>query len=92
MSAWADALRWANVVLAGASLAVLIVTLMRRWGAITARDRRIGTSCALVLFVIAYGSGEAASQEVPLGLRVVLMFLALSCLAASLLWHFEEGL
>ena len=92
MNSVADWLRLANVVLAGGSLFVLILTLLRRWDTLSPRIRRIGVSCGLVLFVIAYGSGEAASKDVPPGMRVGMMLVALSALVASLLWHFDEGL
>jgi hypothetical protein len=83
-------MRWANVVLSGAALAVLVATMTARWDTLTARIKRIGVSSCTVLLVIAYGSGEAASQHVPAGLRVGMMLVALSALVGSLLWHFNE--
>jgi hypothetical protein len=87
-----DWIRLANIFLAGGSLFVLLLTLLRRWEQLTPRIRRIGASCALILFVIAYGSGEAMSSDVPPGVRAVMMLVALASLVGSLLWHFDEGL
>jgi hypothetical protein len=87
-----EAIRWVNVVLAFASLAVLVGTLTRRWDVLSHRIRRIGIAFCGVMAVIAYGSGEAASQDVPPGIRVVLMFLSLAGLVGALLWRFDEEL
>lgn len=92
MNSLADWVRLANILLAGGSLFVLLLTLLRRWESLTPRIRRIGASCALILFVIAYGSGEALSSDVPPGVRAVMMLVALAALVGSLLWHFDEGL
>lgn len=85
-----EGLRWANVALSVCAAAAVIMIVSSRWEGLTFRWRRVGLSSCLVLLVIAYGSGEAASQHVPAGLRVGMMLVALSVLVGSLVWHFNE--
>lgn len=87
-----EILRWANVVLAFMSLTALVATIVRRWHLLPGRIRRIGIAMCMLLASIAYGSGEAARQDVPPGVRVVMAFLSLAVLAWALLWRFDEDL
>lgn len=88
----AEILRWLNVALACISFATLVATLVRRWHKLSGRIRRIGLAFSGVLATVAYGSGEAAQQDVPPGVRVVMASVSLLALVIALLWRFDEDL
>lgn len=88
----AEFLRWANVVLAFMSLSVLVTTLIRRWHLLSPRIRRIGVAFCVLLATVSYGSGEAARQDVPPGVRVFMATASLVGLVIALLWRFDEDL
>lgn len=89
---WWDLMRWGNVALASISVALLTATTIRRWDLLPKRIRRISVWFILILAVTAYGSGEAATQEVPPGYRVLLMLLALAGLIVTILYRFNDDL
>lgn len=85
-----ELLRWANVVLAGVAVAVLVAGTMLRAERLTPRERRVRPWVVVVFGVIAYGSGEAAAQDSEGGLRVVFMTLALSGFLVAALYRFHD--
>lgn len=90
MTALSEALRWANVLLAFLSLAAMTAIIVRRWDSLPRRLRRVAIGVCMLLATVAYGSGEAARQDAPLGLRVVMAFVSLAVLAWAVLWPFDE--
>lgn len=82
-----DLMRWINVALSGAVVALLITGAMHRWEHMPRRFKRI-TPWVIGTYVIsAYGSGEIAASdvEIPIGFRVVLLMVNLIGLLIALL-------
>lgn len=85
-----DVLRWLNVFMAAGAASLLMASTIRRWEGLSPRVQRITVWFIVILLVIAYGSGEAAAQNAPEGLRVIMMLLALAGLIGTLLYRFNE--
>lgn len=87
---WWDFLRWANVILAAGVVTALTAESHAYWHRLTLREKRSRPWIICVFACIAYGSGEAATQEVPPGVRVVWMVLALSGLVIALTHRIDD--
>jgi hypothetical protein len=85
-----DLLRWVNVVLATAVVAMLVAGSIHRWPTMPARIRRIVPWTIATYVVIAYGSGEAAHQDTPAGVRVVLMMCVLAGAVVALAYRIDD--
>lgn len=86
---WAGT-RWLSACLSMTAAALLIASYMWRVERMTLRLRRIARWFIVLLLVITYGCGEAASSSVDGGLRVLLLPLALGGLVASILIGFRS--
>lgn len=87
--AW-TAIRWTSACLSMTAAALLIASYMWRVNTMSARLRRIVPWFIVLLVVITYGCGEAASSHVDGGVRVVLLPLALLGLVGSMLIGFRS--
>lgn len=85
-----DWLRWANVALAGLVVMLLVMGTIARWRVMPGRLRRIVPWIICTYVVLAYGSGEAARQDTPPGVRVALTACVLSGLVVALLYRIGE--
>lgn len=86
----ADWMRWLNVILAGLDVLLLVAGSIARWDHMPARLRRIVPWVIATYVVIAYGSGEAARQDTPAGVRVALTACVLSGLMVALLYRIGD--
>lgn len=85
-----DWLRWVNVCLAMVDVMLLIAGSIARWKAMPRRFKRIVPWVIATYVVLAYGSGEAARQETPAGVRVALTACVLSGLMVALLYRIGD--
>lgn len=81
-------IRWTSACLSMTAAALLIASYMWRVNTMSARLKRIVPWFIVLLLVITYGCGEAASAHAEGGLRVVLLPLALAGLVGSMLIGF----
>lgn len=79
-------LRWLNALLAVAAAMALLATTIDHWDELSTRMRRICCWFCVVMAVGAYGSGEAAAQGAPFGIRVFLFMISASGLLGALVW------
>lgn len=85
-----EALRWVNMVLAFVALAMMVGSVTHAWHTAPRHDRHIGLAHCAMLVTIAYGSGEALTQSVPPGIRIVLMAGSLVYLIIGLLMRVKS--
>lgn len=87
-----DWMRWANALLAGVVVMLLVAGTVARWHVMPARFRRIAPGVIGTYVIIAYGSGEIAASAVDVdpGLRVALLMVDLLGLVVALLWGFAD--
>jgi len=85
-----DILRWLNVLLAMFVVAAMVAGSMARWHVMPKRLKRIIPWVVMTYVVIAYGSGEAARQDTPPGVRIALMLCTLAGLLVALLWRIDD--
>lgn len=82
-------IRLASIALACGSLAFLTAVLVARWHVMNWRMRRVGIALGNVLAAVAYGSGVAIANSVPVGLQTLLLLAALASMLAALAWDFD---
>ena len=85
-----DWLRWANVVLAMIAVALLVTGSIARWSVMPKRIRRIVPWVIATYVVLAYGSGEAARQDTPAGVRVAMTTCVLLGLIVALMFRIGD--
>lgn len=85
-----DWLRWANIALSGLVVVLLTMGAVARWDHMPRRFKRMTPWVIFTYVIIAYGSGEALSQDVDPGLRVGLMLLNLCGLVVALVWRMGD--
>lgn len=91
MNIWdPEFLRIANVVLSVAAVSVLIASSVLRLEVLTSNEKRVLPWLTVILLVIAYGSGEAAAQNAPIGYRVLLMALALAGFLGAMIFGLRD--
>lgn len=86
----AELARWTNVLLSAAAAAIVIAGTVYRWESLPRHEQRVRPWLGMLLLTIAYGSGEAAAQDAPVGLRVFFGVVSLLGLVVSLLMGFRE--
>lgn len=91
-TAYADPLRWLNVVLAAVVVVLMTAGAIRRWDVMPSRLRRIVPWVIATYVLIAYGSGEIAADPEPVdpGLRVLILVLLLVGLIVALLYGIDD--
>lgn len=82
----AELIRIASAVLATVAFAFWIRNAIRAWPERDRHDRRVIVAMGILLAIIAYGCGEAATSDLPLYPRTVLTALSLAGLVVTLLW------
>lgn len=82
----AEVVRVANALMAGGCVAVWTANTIHAWRAWTWHHRRVSLAVSALLLVLAYGNGQAATEDVPLYGRTVLLGISLACLLGALLW------
>lgn len=87
-----DIARWATVVLAFVSCAALLASIIRHWDTLSDRIRRLGLGVCLLLAANAYSAGEAATSDVPVGIRTFLILFSMMALALSIFWDYNEDM
>lgn len=83
-------IRVVNVALAALVVMVLIAGAIRHWHQFTPRLQRITPWVVATYVVLAYGSGEAAKQGTPPGIRVALTACVLMGLLIALTYRFTD--
>jgi hypothetical protein len=86
----ADWLRLANAVLAMIDVALILAGSIAHWHLMPRRVKQIAPWVTALLLVVAYGSGEAAHQDTPSGIRVALMACVLLGLMVALLYRIGD--
>lgn len=86
-AAVADLVRVTNAGLAFVAMAVWGFNLVRLWAVWDWHTRRVSAAITLLLAVLTYGSGAAATQDLPLYARTVLLTGALLTLVSALIWQ-----
>lgn len=89
VSEWFELVRWVNVVLSGLVVVLLIAGSWARWPVMPPRFKRIAPWVIATYVVLAYGSGEAAQQGAPVGVRVALFAVTLMGLVIALLYRID---
>lgn len=90
MNLLAEAARWTNVTLSALAAVIVIAGTVYRWESLPRHEQRVRPWLGALLLTIAYGSGEAAAQDAPIGLRVFFGVVSLFGLVISLLMGFRE--
>lgn len=85
-----EMLRWFNVAAAFAACVYWTASLIHQWPFMTNRARRLSICVDALLVVVAYGSGEAADQNAPMGVRVFLAAVVLTALVLVLAVDFRD--
>jgi hypothetical protein len=85
-----DLARWVIVVLAMATVALLLAGSIHRWHVMPKRIQRAVPWVIATYAVIAYGAGEAAHQHAAPGYRIVLMILVLCGLVVALSYRIDD--
>jgi hypothetical protein len=85
-----DVLRLVNVGLAMIVVVLLIAGSIHRWQVMPKRIRRVVPWIVATYVVIAYGSGEAASENTPAGVRVAMLACVLCGLVVALSYRIDN--
>lgn len=81
--------RYVNAAGACLALILLMGSIVRNWHTLTRRSRRVSLWLYAMLVAVAYGSLDAARQDVPIAPRSFVVTAVLIGLIASMVWHPE---
>ena len=87
MSDAADVVRILNAVLAFTAMTTWTISLVHRWPVWDWHTRRVSAAITFLLAVLTYGSGAAATDDLPLYARTLLLTIALLLLVCALIWQ-----
>ena len=82
-------LRIANIIAAILAMTIMGISFALRRKKTPRRYRRLAMCLYILLLVIAYASGRAASLGAPVAEHILFIFASLVTLAMSMLWHPE---
>lgn len=80
-------LRIANIIAAMGAMGVMGISFGIRRNQTPRRYRRLAACLYLLMGVVAYASGRAYGLHAPIAEHVLLLFIALVVLIASIIWH-----